>query len=116
MGLGCWGMSGPYGASDQDEALRTIDRALELGVVFFDTADVYGEGHNETFVGNALRGRRDRVFLASKFGRTLGAAGRGVNGRPEYVRAACDASLQRLGVETIDLYYQHRPDPNVPVE
>ncbi|MGA2394954.1 MAG: aldo/keto reductase [Candidatus Lustribacter sp.] len=117
MGLGCWGMSGSYGESDRNEALRTIDRALELGIVFFDTADVYGEGHNETLVGNALRGRRDRVLLATKFGRTFGAGGaRGVNGRPEYVRAACDASLQRLGVETIDLYYQHRPDPNVPVE
>jgi len=117
MGLGCWSMSGSYGPSDDDEALRTIDRALELGVVFFDTADVYGEGHNETFVGQALRGRRDRVLLATKFGRTFGAgSARGVNGRPEYVRAACDASLQRLGIETIDLYYQHRPDPNVPVE
>ncbi|HEV8022990.1 MAG TPA: aldo/keto reductase [Candidatus Lustribacter sp.] len=117
MGLGCWGMSGSYGASDDAEALRTIDRALELGITFLDTADVYGEGHNEEFVGRALQGRRDRVTLATKFGRTFGTAGaRGVNGRPEYVRAACDASLKRLGIDTIDLYYQHRVDPNVPIE
>jgi len=117
IGLGCWGMSGTYGESDDTEALRTVDRALELGITFFDTADVYGNGHNEEFVGRALRGRRDRVLLATKFGRTFGAAGaRGVNGRPEYVREACDASLKRLEVETIDLYYLHRVDPNVPIE
>jgi aryl-alcohol dehydrogenase-like predicted oxidoreductase len=117
MGLGCWGMSGSYGEVDEAEALRTFDRALELGITLIDTADVYGDGHNETFVGGALRGRRDRVLLASKFGRTFDPSGaRGVNGRPDYVRCACDASLKRLGVETIDLYYQHRVDKNVPIE
>jgi aryl-alcohol dehydrogenase-like predicted oxidoreductase len=117
MGLGCWSMSGPYGVSDDAEALRTLDRALELGITFMDTADVYGNGHNEEFVGRALQGRRDRVLLATKFGRTFGTVGaRGVNGRPEYVRSACDASLKRLGVDTIDLYYQHRVDKDVPIE
>jgi aryl-alcohol dehydrogenase-like predicted oxidoreductase len=117
MGLGCWSMSGTYGVSDDAEALRTFDRALELGITFIDTADTYGHGHNEEFVGRALRGRRDRVVLATKFGRTFGTAGaRGVDGRPEYVRSACDASLKRLGVDTIDLYYQHRVDKTVPVE
>jgi len=117
MGLGCWSMSGPYGVSDDAEALRTFDRALELGITFIDTADTYGSGHNEEFVGRALRGRRDRVVLATKFGRTFGtAAARGVNGRPEYVRSACDASLKRLGIEVIDLYYQHRVDKTVPIE
>ena len=110
-------MSGPYGVSDDAEALRTFDRALELGITFIDTADVYGDGHNETFVGQALRGRRDRVLLATKFGRTFHSSGiRGVNGRPDYVRSACDASLTRLGVDTIDLYYQHRVDTTVPIE
>jgi aryl-alcohol dehydrogenase-like predicted oxidoreductase len=117
MGLGCWSMSGPYGVSDDAEALRTFDRALDLGVTFVDTADVYGNGHNEEFVGRALQGRRDRVVLATKFGRTFGTAGaRGVSGRPEYVRSACDASLKRLGIDTIDLYYQHRVDKTVPIE
>jgi aryl-alcohol dehydrogenase-like predicted oxidoreductase len=117
LGLGCWSMSGTYGVSDDAEALRTFDRALELGITFIDTADVYGDGHNETFVGRALAGRRERVLLATKFGRTFAASGaRGVNGRPDYVRAACDASLRRLGVETIDLYYQHRVDRMAPIE
>jgi aryl-alcohol dehydrogenase-like predicted oxidoreductase len=117
LGLGCWGMSGPYGVSDDAEAMRTFDRALDLGITFIDTADVYGNGHNEAFVGRALHGRRDRVLLATKFGRTFGTGGaRGVNGRPEYVRSACDASLKRLGIEAIDLYYQHRVDPAVPIE
>jgi aryl-alcohol dehydrogenase-like predicted oxidoreductase len=117
IGLGCWSMSGTYGVSDDAEALRAFDRALELGITFIDTADTYGHGHNEEFVGRALKGRRDRVVLATKFGRTFGTAGsRGVDGRPEYVRSACDASLKRLGVETIDLYYQHRVDKNVPIE
>jgi aryl-alcohol dehydrogenase-like predicted oxidoreductase len=117
IGLGCWGMSGTYGVSDDSEALRTFDRALELGLTFMDTADTYGSGHNEEFVGRALRGRRDRALLATKFGRTFGAgAARGINGRPEYVRSACEASLKRLGVETIDLYYQHRVDKTVPIE
>jgi aryl-alcohol dehydrogenase-like predicted oxidoreductase len=110
-------MSGTYGVSDDAEALRAFDRALELGITFIDTADTYGSGHNEEFVGRALRGRRDRVVLATKFGRTFGTAGtRGVDGRPAYVRSACDASLKRLGVDTIDLYYQHRVDQNVPIE
>ena len=110
-------MSGPYGVSDDAEALRTFDRALDLGITFIDTADVYGDGHNEMFVGRALRGRRERVFLATKFGRTFGPSGvRGVNGHPDYVHSACDASLKRLGIETIDLYYQHRVDKNVPIE
>jgi aryl-alcohol dehydrogenase-like predicted oxidoreductase len=117
MGLGCWSMSGTYGVSDDAEALRTFDRALDLGITLLDTADSYGAGHNEEFVGRALRGRRESVFLATKFGRTFGADGaRGVNGRPEYVRAACDASLKRLGVDVIDLYYQHRVDRSVPIE
>ena len=110
-------MSGTYGVSDDSEALRTFDRALELGITFIDTADTYGSGHNEEFVGRALQGRRDRVLLATKFGRTFGTGvARGVNGRPEYVRSACDASLKRLGVDTIDLYYQHRVDKTVPIE
>jgi aryl-alcohol dehydrogenase-like predicted oxidoreductase len=110
-------MSGPYGVSDDAEALRTLDRALELGLTFWDTADTYGAGHNETFVGRALQGRRDRVFLATKFGRTFAAgADRLVDGRPDYVRSACDASLKRLGLDVIDLYYQHRVDPQVPIE
>ena len=110
-------MSGSYGEVDDAEASRTFDRALDLGLTFVDTGDVYGNGHNEEFVGRALKGRRDRVVLATKFGRTFGTPGaRGVNGRPDYVKSACDASLQRLGVETIDLYYQHRVDPDVPIE
>ena len=117
MGLGCWGMSGPYGESDDAEALRTFDRALELGITFLDTADTYGSGHNEEFVGRALRGpprsRRPRDQIRPHL-RAAGA--RGVDGRPEYVRSACDASLKRLGVDTIDLYYQHRVDKTVPIE
>ena len=116
VGLGCWGMSGTYGTSDDAEALRVFDRALELGITFMDTADTYGNGHNEEFVGRALRGRRDRVVLATKFGRATMDGVRTVNGRPEYVRSACDASLKRLGVETIDLFYQHRVDKTVPIE
>ena len=116
MGLGCWGMSGTYGESDDAEALRVFDRALELGITLIDTADTYGNGHNEEFVGRALRGRRDRVVLATKFGRANIDGVRAVNGRPEYVRSACDASLKRLGVDTIDLFYQHRVDKAVPIE
>ncbi len=118
MGLGCMGMSYAYGHPDEAEALATIDRALELGMNFFDTADIYANGVNEDLVGRALRGRRDRVVLATKFGLVAGAgiAERSVNGRPEYVRAACERSLKRLGIETIDLYYQHRVDPEVPIE
>ncbi|MGY1673085.1 aldo/keto reductase [Geodermatophilus sp. SYSU D00710] len=118
MGLGCMGMSEFYGTGDQAEAERTIQRALDLGVTFLDTADMYGPFTNERLVGRAVAGRRDEVVLATKFGNERGEDGsfRGINGRPEYVRRACDASLERLGVDVIDLYYQHRVDTTVPVE
>src|SRR3954465_2800440 len=118
QGLGCMGMSEFYGTGDQGEAERTIHRALDLGVTFLDTADMYGPFTNERLVGRAIAGRRDEVVLATKFGSERGEDGsfRGVNGEPEYVRRACDASLQRLGVDVIDLYYQHRVDITVPVE
>jgi aryl-alcohol dehydrogenase-like predicted oxidoreductase len=118
QGLGCMGMSEFYGTGDQAEAERTIHRALDLGVTFLDTADMYGPFTNERLVGRAIAGRRDEVVLATKFGNERGEDGTylGVNGRPEYVRRACDASLQRLGVDAIDLYYQHRVDTKVPVE
>jgi aryl-alcohol dehydrogenase-like predicted oxidoreductase len=118
QGLGCMGMSEFYGTGDQQEAERTIHRALDLGVTFLDTADMYGPFTNERLVGRAIAGRRDEVVLATKFGNERGDDGsyRGVNGKPEYVRTACDASLQRLGVDVIDLYYQHRVDTTVPIE
>ncbi|WP_369130520.1 aldo/keto reductase [Modestobacter roseus] len=118
QGLGCMGMSEFYGTGDQAEAERTIQRALDLGVTFLDTADMYGPFTNEQLVGRAIAGRRAEVVLATKFGneRLPDGTRLGINGRPEYVHAACDASLQRLGVEEIDLYYQHRVDPTVPIE
>ncbi|MCV2488695.1 aldo/keto reductase [Geodermatophilus sp. YIM 151500] len=114
LGLGCMGMSQMYGAADRDESIATIHRALELGVTFLDTADVYGDGHNEELVGEAITGRREEVQLATKF--SLSHSGRRIDGRPETVRARAEASLRRLRVDTIDLYYQHRVDPEVPIE
>jgi aryl-alcohol dehydrogenase-like predicted oxidoreductase len=119
IGLGCMGMAGWYGERDDDRSIATLDRTLELGVKMIDTADVYGAGENEEFVGRWLEGKRDRVFLASKCGNTFGEGGVPagiVDGRPEYIRAACEASLGRLGVDVIDLYYLHRVDRNVPIE
>lgn len=117
IGLGCWGMSGAYGFAEDGESVATIHRAIELGITLIDTADAYGKGHNEELVGGALRGLREKVILATKFGRTYGPDGtRGLCGRPDYVKTACDASLRRLGVDVIDLYYLHRIDPAVPVE
>ena len=118
LGLGCMGMSEFYGPSDDAKSLATIERALDLGVNLLDTADMYGAGHNEQLLSRVLRARRGEVVLATKFGNMRGPNREflGVNGRPEYVREACDASLRRLGVDHIDLYYQHRVDPSVPIE
>jgi aryl-alcohol dehydrogenase-like predicted oxidoreductase len=117
QGLGCMGMSQMYGSADRDESIATIHRALDLGITLLDTSDVYGDGHNEELVGEAIAGRRDEVQLATKFSLTSNdRGGTDIDGRPENVRARADASLRRLGVDAIDLYYQHRVDPRVPIE
>jgi aryl-alcohol dehydrogenase-like predicted oxidoreductase len=118
LGLGCMGMSEFYGPRDETESIAVVHRAIDLGITFLDTADIYGQGRNEELVGRALQGRRNQVVLATKFGNVRGQDGSfiGVNGKPEYVRSACEASLRRLDVDVIDLYYQHRVDPNTPIE
>jgi len=117
IGLGCMGMSQAYGVPDEAESVSTLNRAIELGIDFFDTADVYGNNRNEELVGRVLKPFRNKIIIATKFGNIFGPGGkRSVSGRPEYVRSACEGSLKRLGIDHIDLYYQHRVDPNVPIE
>src|SRR5688572_27892773 len=117
IGLGCMSMSGVYGNASDEESISVIHHALERGINHLDSSDMYGWGHNEQLLGRALKGRREKVILTTKFGQTKGADGKqGIDGRPEYVAQACEASLKRLGVDVIDLYYQHRVDPNVPIE
>jgi aryl-alcohol dehydrogenase-like predicted oxidoreductase len=118
IGLGCMSMSGTYGQSDDEQSIAVVHRAIDLGVTFIDSSDMYGWGHNESLLARALRGRRDRVVLATKFGQVQSPDGKGnlVDGSPAYVARACDASLKRLGVDVIDLYFQHRVDPKVPIE
>src|SRR6516225_1695934 len=116
VGLGCMSLSGVYGKSDDEASIALIHHAMDRGIDFLDSADLYGWGHNEGVVGRALRGRRDKVVLTTKFGQVKTATGQGVDGSPAYVQRACEASLKRLGAEVIDLYYQHRVDPAVPIE
>src|SRR6059036_146894 len=117
LGLGCMSMSGTYGKGDDAQSIEVVHRAIDLGVNFLDSSDMYGFGHNEELLGRAIRGRRNQVVMATKFGQVRTPEGRAtVNGRPDYVIQACDASLKRLGIDMIDLYYQHRVDPTVPIE
>jgi aryl-alcohol dehydrogenase-like predicted oxidoreductase len=118
IGLGCMSMSGTYGKSDDEQSIAVVHRAIDLGITFIDSSDMYGWGHNEQLLGRALKGRRDRVVLATKFGQVQSPDGKGnlVDGSPAYVARACDASLQRLGLDVIDVYFQHRVDPKVPIE